>query len=88
MLSLMELTPPQTLVIAVASAAAQTVWHAKFRVKLVQLFFNTTCVGLAALAATWVYHKPWLEDVAAGELLRLTMAGIAYFIVPTMFRWR
>lgn len=80
MLSLMELTPPQTLVIAVASAAAQTVWHAKFRVKLIQFFFNTTCVGLAALAATWVYQEPWFSTFAAGELVRLTMAGMAYFV--------
>lgn len=81
MLSLMELTPPQTLVIAVASAAAQTIWHAKFRVKLVQLFFNATCVGLAALAAIWVYQQHWFANVPAGELLRLTVAGLTYFVV-------
>jgi len=81
MLSLVELTPPETMFLAVASAAAQICWNAKTRVKPVRLFFSTTCVALAVLAATWVYHKPWFMQVPEGELLRLTLAGVAYFIV-------
>jgi hypothetical protein len=61
MLGLVELTAPQTMFLAVASGAAQTFWHR--RVKLVHLFFNTTCIACAVLAATWIYHKPWLENV-------------------------
>ncbi len=80
-LSLMDLAPPQTLFIAIASAAVQTNWQSKGSVKLVRLFFNTTCVGLAALAALWTYQKPWLGNVYGGELLRLTLAGVAYFVV-------
>ncbi|HTC87366.1 MAG TPA: HD domain-containing phosphohydrolase [Bryobacteraceae bacterium] len=81
MLSLVELKATETMFLAVASAAAQTCWHAKARVKPVRLFFNTTCVALAVLAATWVYHEPWFMNVPEGELLRLTFAGVAYFIV-------
>jgi diguanylate cyclase (GGDEF)-like protein/putative nucleotidyltransferase with HDIG domain len=81
MLSLVELKVPETMFLTVASMAAQTCWHAKGRVKLVHLFFNTTCIALAVLAATWVYHKPWFADVPEGELLRLTLAGAAYFVV-------
>src|ERR1700678_2272587 len=78
MLGLVELSAPQTMFLAVASGAAQTFWHR--RVKLVHLFFNTTCIACAVLAATWIYHKPWLENVPGSELLRLTLAGVAYFI--------
>jgi diguanylate cyclase (GGDEF)-like protein/putative nucleotidyltransferase with HDIG domain len=81
MLGLMELTVPETLFLAVASAAAQTRWDAKGRLRLVPLLFNTSCIALAVLAASWVYHKPWLTNVPEGELLRLTLAGVAYFIV-------
>jgi diguanylate cyclase (GGDEF)-like protein/putative nucleotidyltransferase with HDIG domain len=81
MLSLIELTPPETLLLTVISAAAQSFWNARFRVKPVRLLFNTTCLGLAALAAEWAYHKPWFTNVPEGELLRLTLAGVAYFIV-------
>jgi len=80
MLGLVELTAPETMFLAVASAAAQTCWQAKVRVKPVRLFFNTTCIALAVLAATWIYHKPWLTNFQGSELLRLTLAGVAYFI--------
>jgi diguanylate cyclase (GGDEF)-like protein/putative nucleotidyltransferase with HDIG domain len=81
MLSLIELTPPETLLLTVASAAAQSFWNAKFQVKPVRLLFNTTCLGLAVMAAEWAYHKPWFTNVPEGELLRLTLAGVAYFLV-------
>ena len=79
-LSLMDLAPPQTLFLAVASAAVQTNWHAKGSVRLVRLFFNTTCIGLAAMAALWAYQKPAFTNGHGAELLRLTLAGVAYFI--------
>jgi diguanylate cyclase (GGDEF)-like protein/putative nucleotidyltransferase with HDIG domain len=81
MLSLVELIPAETMFLAVASAAAQTCWNAKTRVKPVRLFFSTTCVALSVVAATWVYHQPWFTHVSEGELLRLTLAGVVYFIV-------
>lgn len=80
MLGLVELQAPETMFLAIASAAAQTFWHAKARVKPVRLFFNTTCIAMTVLAATWVYHKPWFTELPGGELLRLTLAGVAYFI--------
>jgi diguanylate cyclase (GGDEF)-like protein/putative nucleotidyltransferase with HDIG domain len=81
MLGLVELTPPETMFLAVASAAAQTCWNAKGkgRVKLVYLFFNTASTALTVLISGWVYHAPWFRNVPASDLLRLTLAGVAYF---------
>jgi diguanylate cyclase (GGDEF)-like protein/putative nucleotidyltransferase with HDIG domain len=81
MLGLLELKLPETLFLAVASAAAQTCWHAKGRVKLIYLFFNTTCIALAVLAAAWVYHQPWFHGAPEGQLLQLMLGGVAYFVV-------
>src|SRR5579863_1205973 len=81
MLGVTELTPAETVFLAIASAAAQTYWHGKGKVKLVHLFFNTTSLVLAARAATWVYHKTWFASVPEGEFLRLTLAGTAFFLV-------
>ncbi len=81
MLALLELKPPETLFLAVGSAAAQTFWHRGGSVKLVRLFFNTTCIALAVLAATWVYRRPWSHSVPEAELLQLMLAGVAYFLV-------
>jgi diguanylate cyclase (GGDEF)-like protein/putative nucleotidyltransferase with HDIG domain len=81
MLSMTELKVPETLFLAAASAVAQTYWHSKGRVKLVHLFFNTTCVVPSVLAAAWVYREPWFTNLPEGELFRLTLAGMTYFIV-------
>jgi diguanylate cyclase (GGDEF)-like protein/putative nucleotidyltransferase with HDIG domain len=81
MLGLVELKAPETMFLAVAAMAAQTFWHAKDRVKPVHLFFNTTCIALAVLVATSVYQRHWFTHVPEGGLLRLTLAGVSYFIV-------
>jgi diguanylate cyclase (GGDEF)-like protein/putative nucleotidyltransferase with HDIG domain len=81
MLGLLELKLPETLFLAVASAATQTCWHSKGRVKLVRLFFNTTCIALAVLAAAWVYRQAWFHGVPEGALLQLMLGGVAYFVV-------
>jgi len=81
MLGLVELKVPETLFLTVASVAAQTFWHAKGKIRTLELFFGTNCITSAVLAATWVYHKPWFTNVPEGELARLTLAGVAYFVV-------
>ena len=55
--------------LTVASAAAQICWNAKTRVKPVRLFFSTTCVALAVLAASWVYHQPWFTHMSGGRIV-------------------
>jgi diguanylate cyclase (GGDEF)-like protein/putative nucleotidyltransferase with HDIG domain len=81
MLGLVELTAPETMFLAVASATAQTCWNAKRkgRIQLVYLFFNTASTALTVLISGWVYHEPWFRKVPESDLLRLTLAGVAYF---------
>jgi diguanylate cyclase (GGDEF)-like protein/putative nucleotidyltransferase with HDIG domain len=81
MLGLVELNAPETMFLAVAGAAAQSYWHSKGRVKLVQLFFNMAWTALAVLAAISIYREPWFTNVPQGDFLRLTLAGVAYFVV-------
>jgi len=84
MLSLVELTPPQTLLLAVASAVVQTCWPAKGHVKPVHLFFNTGSISLAVLCGAAVYHAPWLMNVPESEYVRLMAAGVTYFLVNNL----
>lgn len=81
MLAMTELNPPETLFLAVASAAAQLLWHGKGRVKPIHLFFNLGCIALSAGTGLLLYHRPWFTNLREGELFRLTLAGIGYFIV-------
>ncbi|HYL34274.1 MAG TPA: diguanylate cyclase [Bryobacteraceae bacterium] len=84
MLGLLELQLPETLALAVMGAAAQAVWHAKGHIKLIRVFFNTNCIALSTLAAAWGYRQTWFSGTAEAELLRLTVAGVLYFIVSTV----
>ena len=82
MLGLLELQLPEALLVAIVGAAAQTYWDPKRQGKplnLARVWFNTACIGLAFLAAAWIYQKSWLGASQEGELLRLALAGITYF---------
>ncbi len=84
MLGLLELRLPETLLLVISGVITQSFWQAKGRVKLIGLFFNTTSVALAVLAASSMYHAPWFGGMPEGELLRLVLAGIVYFVVNTV----
>jgi diguanylate cyclase (GGDEF)-like protein/putative nucleotidyltransferase with HDIG domain len=80
MIGLLELGVPEVLLLAIAAAAAQTLWPNKGGVKAAHVLFNTASTTLTVLAAAWVFHRPWFQNLAEGELLRLTLAGAAYCI--------
>jgi diguanylate cyclase (GGDEF)-like protein/putative nucleotidyltransferase with HDIG domain len=84
MLSLMELTPQETLFLALACVATQNLWNGTGKIRAVHVFFNITAIALATLAASWFYRQTWMANSAEGELLRLTLAGIAYFLVNVL----
>ena len=84
MLGLLELTLPETMLLVLSGVITQFLWHTKGRVKLVGLFFNTTSVAVALLSAAWVYGLPWFTGMPEGQLIRLVLAGIVYFIVNTV----
>ncbi len=84
LLALLQFEVPDTLLLALVAAAAQTVWHAKDRPRPVHLLFNLSCITLMVLAAAYVYRQPWFLHTPEGQILRLTMAGMVYFIVNTI----
>jgi hypothetical protein len=80
MIGLLELGVPETLMLAIAAAATQTLWSNKGGVKAAHVLFNTASNTLTVMAAAWVFHRPWFLNLSEGELLRLTLAGTAYCI--------
>lgn len=84
LLAVLEFTPPETLFLALLSAATQTFWHAKQPPRPVHLFFNLSCITLMVLAAEFVYHLPWFTGAPEGHILRLALAGMVYFVVNTL----
>ena len=83
-LSILEFKAPETLLLALASVVVQTFWRARDRPRAVHVFFNLSCIALSVLAAIFIYRQPWFTRVSEGQLLRLTIAGVLYFIVNTL----
>jgi diguanylate cyclase (GGDEF)-like protein/putative nucleotidyltransferase with HDIG domain len=87
MLGLLELQLPEALLITMLGMAAQTYWHFKSRsqnLRLKYLTFNVASISMALLSAAWIFRQPWFLTSPAGELLRLTFAGVVYFVVNTI----
>ncbi len=80
MIGLLELGVLETLLLAIAAAATQTLWSNKGGVKAAHVLFNTASNTLTVMVAAWVFHRPWFLNLSEGELLRLTLAGTAYCI--------
>jgi diguanylate cyclase (GGDEF)-like protein/putative nucleotidyltransferase with HDIG domain len=83
-LSLLEFKAPETLLLALSSVVVQTFWRAQDRPRAVHVFFNLSCIAITVIAAIFIYRQPWFTSVSEGQLLRLTIAGVVYFIVNTL----
>lgn len=85
LLSLLEFNAPETILLALVGAVAQTVLNAKTRPRAIHLAFNLGCIAITVSAAAFIYHLPWFLSLGTrGQLLRLVLAGIGYFIVNTL----
>ncbi len=84
LLMLLEFDVPETLFLALVSAAVQTFWKAKSRPEAVHLLFNLGCISLTVSIASWIYRQLWSSNPPQTELLRIVLAGSVYFVVNTL----
>ena len=77
---LLELGLSETLILAIAALATQSIWHSKTPT-FGKLVFNTTSIALAVLAANWAYQRPWFGTFEGVEFVRLAFAAVPFFIV-------
>src|SRR5260370_8455396 len=79
LVGIVELTVPETLVIACCSTLLQAVVRTKSRPRLVQVCFNISVVSIATSLGGYVYHLALLHGVDFRDPLLLTAAACAYF---------
>jgi diguanylate cyclase (GGDEF)-like protein/putative nucleotidyltransferase with HDIG domain len=94
MLGVSELKVPEAVILAILVTAAQNYWDTRRRGKdlkrgslfffIESLLFNVMCLALAVLAASHIYQQHWFSSVPEGGLLRLFLAGVAYFIINSV----
>ena len=83
LLSVIELSRLETMVISGGAAILQSFWHAKKRPRLIQLLFNLADVTIATGVAYAVYHSPMWQHIHISSLPLLAIAATAFFVTNT-----
>jgi signal transduction histidine kinase/CheY-like chemotaxis protein len=84
LIGVIELSLPETLVIAVAASFVQSFWHARERPKLIHLSFNVASLVVATLGTEFAYQAPaWFKaDIPIPA--RLAAAAAMFFVGNTL----
>lgn len=83
LVGIIELSAPETLIIACGSTLAQCLWRPKKRPTLVQILFNVANVAIAVALATCVFRAPFLHGDTFSEPLLVALVACVYFIGNT-----
>jgi len=76
---IVELGLPQTLVIGTICVIVQSLWHARLRIRAIQILFSIATLALAISATYHVYRVLPFRSTA----FRLAIAASVYFVVNT-----
>jgi len=79
LVGIIELTVPETLVVACGATLLQAVVKTKSRPRFIQVLFNVSVVSIATSIGGRVYHLALLHGVDFRDPLLLTAAACAYF---------
>jgi diguanylate cyclase (GGDEF)-like protein/putative nucleotidyltransferase with HDIG domain len=81
---IVELTAPETVVLAATVTVVQCFWNQKQRPRLEQIAFNIATITLAASVAAWLYHSPWMLESRESPIIRLALSTVAFFLINTI----
>jgi len=84
LIGLVDLSLPETMLIAVAGAVAQNVLRARQPAKLHQVLFNAGTIAIAVAASFGVYHSPRLAEMNLGLPVILGLAACVCFVLNTL----
>ena len=88
LLGLVELTAPETILLACGVALVQCYWHQVPRPRATSVLVQVALTATAAWAAEGVYHSGWFEATAfdgstVDTSIRLAAATLALFLINT-----
>ncbi len=83
LIGIVELSVPETLVLACVANLVQCVWRPKSLPAFTQLLFNVTSIAIAVSLACWLYNVPYLHGEKFSEPLALALIASVYFLANT-----
>ena len=84
LVGILDLTYPETLVMGCLGGLVQTLWQAKPRPRLIQLFFTFANLAISVTTASLVFHSHWAAHLGFQWPLLLAAASTTYFAVNTL----
>ena len=84
LIGLVDLSLPETMVIACAAAIAQSVIKPRHPARLHQVMFNTASIAVAVSASFGVFHSPRLAEMNLGLPIVLGLAACNCFVLNTL----
>ena len=84
LIGLVDLSLPETMVIACASVVAQNLFRARQPARLHQVLFNAATIAIAVTASFGVYHSPKLAELNLGMPIVMGLAASNCFALNTL----
>ncbi len=84
LIGLVDLSLPETMVIACCGAVAQNLIRSRQPAKLHQVLFNAATIAIAVTASFGVYHSPRLAEMNLGMPIVLGLAACNCFVLNTL----
>jgi putative nucleotidyltransferase with HDIG domain len=81
LVSIVNLTLPESLVVGAISLLVQSTWHPKAKPRLVQVLFNVCGAGVAIYVSTVLFRYAHNHSI---ELVSLTVLASTYFVANTL----
>jgi diguanylate cyclase (GGDEF)-like protein/putative nucleotidyltransferase with HDIG domain len=84
LVAIVQFSLPEAMLLGVAGTIVQCLWRPRVRPKAIQVAFSACSIGLAIMAAHWVFHG--VLNPVLGELhpLLLGLAACVYYVVNTV----
>ena len=90
LLSLVELSAPETILLATCVALMQCYWHPPERPRVASVMLQVSLMAIAVGVAERVYVSAWFEALDVDASIRLAVATLALFLINTapLAMWR
>jgi len=80
---LVELTLPETVLMAAVMTLIQCYWRQPVRPRAAKVVFNVATMVIAAAAAGFASSAPWINGLSGEPAIRLACATIVFFLTNT-----
>jgi hypothetical protein len=84
LVGIVQFSLPEAMLLGVAGTVVQCLWRPRVQPKTIQIAFSACSIGLAVMAAHWVFHGALNPILGELHPLLLGLTACAYYLVNTV----